>query len=162
MNLLFFYSLIILSIILMYELCKRISFWLTKEIQILWKYWSKKRQIHKNVVIELDEDEIQPHIANTSHIQNSTRPSDETNSDNLSRLGVIEEKLSRIEEAFNWNLDTGNSSPITVAKINEGNLTYIVVVESSLEHEEELPPGQQNRLAIRPRFVKRPKEINEF
>jgi len=142
--------------------------WVSREIRILWKEWQKIRIIQKNIVIEIDEDELQPQIINTSHSQNlknDTTSSLFANTDSpttsLERITALEEKLSRIEEAFGWSLDS-HEQPITIARINEGSLTYIVVVEAPEDDEENLLPGHQNPRAIRPRFVKRPEKLSEY
>jgi len=166
MSLPLLYILIILLIILAYETIKFLSQWLSKEFQMLWKEWRRIRQSNKNIVIEIDEDEIEAtHIANNPHSQNTTPPRTHTLPAILleARMVELEEKLARIEEAFGWDLKSQSEQPITIARIDEGNLTYIVVVESLVDDgHETLVPGQQNPRAIRPRFVKRPKEINEF
>ena len=169
MSLITLYVSVILLIILVYEFSKILVMWVSKEIRILWKEWQKVRIAQKSIVIEIDEDEIEAtHVAKSPHSKNTTSPRTHTTTSPSvflqveARVVELEAKLSRIEEAFGWNLDSQNRQPITVARINESNLTYIVVVETPEDNEENLLPGHQNPRAIRPRFVKRPEKLNEY
>ena len=154
-----FYIGAVLTIILSYELFKRLSIWIAQEIQTLWAYWQKIRIDRKSIVIEIEDEELQPHRINNP--RTSKRSSNEAISQTKNRLTSVEEKINRIEQAFGWDLSCKDEAAITVARIIEGNLTYIVVVEPPQENENLLPPGQQNQPAIRPRFIKRPEKLHE-